>query len=75
MSTGCQMITTTMRITLNLHQNHDCSLFAFLLKFVIAGLTLSIIATYSALGVFVYYYASLRTLNSPSNEYCQVVAK
>ena len=47
------MITTTIRITLNLDQNDACLNFAFFGNFVTAGLTLSNIATYSAMG-FLY---------------------
>ena len=48
---------------------------AFFRYFVKAGLTLTNIATYSAMGFFPYYHASRRTLSSLSNEYCQVDAK
>ena len=51
------------------------SILAFFLIFAKTGLTLSNIATYSAMGFFVYQYASRRALNSLSNEYCQVDAK
>ena len=69
------MIATTIRIALNLDQNDACSHFAFFQNLVKAGLTVSNIATYSAMGFFVYLYASRRALNSLSNEYCQVDAK
>ena len=69
------MIATTIRITLNLDQNDACLILAFFQNFAIAGLTVSNIATYSAMGFFVYSYASRKTLNSLSNEYYQVDAK
>ena len=69
------MISTTIRIALNLDQNDACSILAFFRNFVKAGLTLSNIATYSAMGFVVYQYSSRRALNSLSNEYCQVDAK
>ena len=47
----------------------------FFLNFVKTGITLSNIATYSAMGFFIVYYASRRALNSLSNEYCQIDAK
>ena len=69
------MITTTIRIALNLDQNDAYLIFVFFQNFVKAGLTVSNIATYSAMGFFIYYNASRRALNSLSNEYCQVDAK
>ena len=69
------MITTTIRITLNLDQTDACLILAFFKNFVKTGLTVANIATYSAMKFFVYSYASRRTLNSLSNEYCQVDAK
>ena len=69
------MITTTIRITLNLDQNDACLILAFFRNLVKASLTLSNIATYSAMGFFVYSYASRRALNSLSNESCHVDAK
>ena len=44
------MITTTIRTTLNLDRNEASLIFAFFRYLVKAGLTLSNIATYSALG-------------------------
>ena len=69
------MITTTIRTVLNFDQNYPGSYFAFCRNFVKAGLTLSIIATYSAMGFFAYQYASRRALHFFWNEYCQVDAK
>ena len=48
------MITSTIRISLNLDQNDACLILAFFRNFVKAGLTLSNIATYSAQWDFSY---------------------
>ena len=48
------MIATTIGIALTLNQNDACSPFAFFRNLVKAKLTLSNIATYSAIGFFAY---------------------
>ena len=66
----------------NYHQNDfklgpKRRLFTFRIfrNFAKAGLTLSNVATYSAMGFFILLYASRRALNYLSIEYCQVDAK